>query len=164
MSRSKIGERRSAKEPLTFNDSRVTNNESQEWRLQLGTTVTAEGVRCQVWAPQRQHVDVWLEDVQEAVPLQKDDRGYFAGFLPQVKAGVRYRYRLDGEGLYPDPCSRYQPEGPHGPSLIVDPRSYAWHDGEWPGVRMHGQVMYELHIAGGRFRRLLPRSSPQNVP
>ena len=59
---------------------------------------------------------------------------------------MRYRYRLDGGQAYPDPCSRFQPEGPHGPSLIVDPRAYQWHDEGWPGVTMHGQVIYELHI------------------
>jgi maltooligosyltrehalose trehalohydrolase len=108
--------------------------------------VTADGVSFRVWAPKRQRVDVWLEDVEEAVSLQKDERGYFSGLLPKAETGMRYRYRLDGEGLFPDPCSRYQPEGPHGPSLIVDPRQYAWHDAEWSGVRMHGQVIYELHI------------------
>jgi maltooligosyltrehalose trehalohydrolase len=48
--------------------------------------------------------------------------------------------------LYPDPCSRYQPDGPHRPSLIVDPDTFAWRDRGWPGLTMHGQVIYELHI------------------
>ena len=118
----------------------------EAWRLQLGATVCDEGVRFCVWAPKRERVDVWLEDVEEAVALHKDERGHFSGLLPEAEAGIRYRYRLDGDGLYPDPCSRYQPEGPHGPSLVVDPRHYVWHDAEWSGVRMPGQVLYELHI------------------
>ena len=59
---------------------------------------------------------------------------------------MTYRYRLDGKDSFPDPCSRFQPEGPHGPSLIVDPAAYQWRDQHWHGVRMHGQVIYELHI------------------
>ncbi|HVG01904.1 MAG TPA: alpha-amylase family glycosyl hydrolase, partial [Nitrospira sp.] len=59
---------------------------------------------------------------------------------------MTYRYRLDGRHLYPDPCSRYQPNGPHGPSLIVDGRAFTWNDLAWPGVAMRGQVIYEMHI------------------
>jgi maltooligosyltrehalose trehalohydrolase len=125
---------------LTCNDAWLTNNEA------LGATVLEGGVAFRVWAPKRERVEVWLEDLDEAVLLQKDERGYFAGLLLQAEGGMRYWYRLDGEALCPDPCSRYQPEGPHGPSLIVDPRQFKWNDDKWLGVRMHGQVIYELHI------------------
>ena len=54
---------------------------------------------------------------------------------------------LDDEAeLYPDPASRFQPDGPHGPSQVIDPSSFAWTDGEWPGVKPQGQILYELHI------------------
>jgi maltooligosyltrehalose trehalohydrolase len=59
---------------------------------------------------------------------------------------MTYRYRLDGGKDYPDPCSRFQPQGPHGPSQIVDSAAYRWRDHDWPGVHMAGQVIYELHI------------------
>jgi maltooligosyltrehalose trehalohydrolase len=63
-----------------------------------------------------------------------------------------YRFRLDGEGaLYPDPASRFQPEGPHGPSQIVDPSRFAWSDRAWRGAGPQGQVVYEMHI--GTFTR-----------
>ena len=71
---------------------------------------------------------------------------YWVGVVPEATAGMTYRYRLDGGALYPDPCSRFQPEGPHGPSLIVDAALFSWRDQEWPGLTMHGQVIYELHI------------------
>src|SRR5262249_2415703 len=62
-------------------------------------------------------------------------------------AGARYRFCLDGEpALYPDPASRFQPEGPHGPSEVVDPSRYSWRDGRWKGISIEGQVFYELHI------------------
>jgi maltooligosyltrehalose trehalohydrolase len=76
----------------------------------------------------------------------KDEAGYFSGLVPIATAGMLYRYRLDNGDAYPDPCSRYQPQGPHGPSLIVDPSTYAWRYPDWQGVRMQGQVIYELHV------------------
>src|SRR5690242_981702 len=115
-------------EHFALNDSQITT------KAVLGATVVDAGVAFRVWAPKRERVDVWLEDLHEAVILQKDERGYFTGIVPQAEAGMCYRYRLDGETLCPDPCSRYQPEGPHGPSLIVDPRRFVWNDDDWPGV------------------------------
>jgi maltooligosyltrehalose trehalohydrolase len=65
-----------------------------------------------------------------------------------------YRYRLES-GAFPDPASRFQPEGPHGPSRIVDPTQFKWTDEKWRGVSRKGQVIYELHIGtftpGGTF-------------
>ena len=121
------------------------------WRMTLGAQVESVGVRFRVWAPKRARVDVVLEEDGRSFPLLKDEAGYFAGLVPIASAGMRYRYRLDNGDAYPDPCSRYQPEGPHGPSLIVDPSLYEWRTKEWSGVRMPGQVIYELHV--GTFTR-----------
>ncbi len=56
------------------------------------------------------------------------------------------RYRLDGKLALPDPASRWQPEGPHGPSEVIDPNDYMWHDSAWYGVALPGQFIYEMHI------------------
>jgi maltooligosyltrehalose trehalohydrolase len=119
---------------------------SSTWQMTLGAQVEPVGVRFRVWAPKRARVDVVLEDEGRSFPLLKDEAGYFAGLVPIATAGMRYRYRLDNGEAYPDPCSRYQPEGPHGPSLIVDPTAYEWRTSSWPGLRMPGQVIYELHV------------------
>ncbi|MGC3974490.1 MAG: malto-oligosyltrehalose trehalohydrolase [Nitrospira sp.] len=124
----------------------VKNNTRGEHRLTLGAQVTDEGVRFRCWAPRAARVDVVLEARNAIHPLSKQADGYWTGLIPEASAGMHYRYQLDGGQVYPDPCSRFQPEGPHGPSLIVDPGAYTWHDGRWPGVTMHGQVIYELHI------------------
>ena len=87
-----------------------------------------------------------LEGRATAVPMTAQGGGYFAVFAPQAGAGTRYRYRLGGQNVYPDPASRRQPDGPHGPSEVVDPAAYAWRDGDWPGVTLAGQVIYELHV------------------
>ncbi len=115
------------------------------WRLDLGATVTPDGVRFRLWATKPKRIEVVLQD-GTAHQLQKDDAGYWTSLVPQAKAGMTYRYRVDGNDSFPDPCSRFQPEGPHGPSLIVDPGTYRWRDQQWRGVDMHGQVIYELHI------------------
>jgi maltooligosyltrehalose trehalohydrolase len=74
---------------------------------------------------------------------------------------MRYRLRLDGRGPFPDPASRFQPAGPHGPSMIVDPTEYEWGDTTWKGIAIEGQVIYEIHIGTftrtGTFRSAIER-------
>src|SRR5215469_9501400 len=103
-----------------------------------------------LWAPKAQKIDVVLED--GASPelifnrLTPEAGGYFSGGVT-VGAGSRYRFRVNnGENFYPDPASRFQPEGPHGPSCVVDPRQFRWADTNWPGVQLKGQIIYEMHI------------------
>jgi len=79
--------------------------------------------------------------------LSREASGYFSGHVAGAAAGARYRFRLDDESTtFPDPASRFQPEGPHGSSEIVDPTTFAWEDDDWPGLSLTGQVLYEMHI------------------
>ncbi|HET9845167.1 MAG TPA: malto-oligosyltrehalose trehalohydrolase [Nitrospira sp.] len=130
----------------TIPGSSTTTASPAAWQMTLGAQVETGGVRFRVWAPKRARVDVVLEEGGRSFPLMKDEAGYFSGLVPIARAGMLYRYRLDNGEAYPDPCSRYQPQGPHGPSLIVDPSTYTWRHPEWQGVRMQGQVIYELHV------------------
>jgi maltooligosyltrehalose trehalohydrolase len=117
-------------------------------RLPIGAEVQRDGrTHFRVWAPRRHTVEVVLEGPsRDTFALRSEGHSYFHGFAPAA-AGARYRYRLDGEStLYPDPASRFQPEGPHGPSQIVDPAAFTWTDHEWYGVALPGQVLYEMHI------------------
>jgi maltooligosyltrehalose trehalohydrolase len=84
-------------------------------------------------------------------PLRPEADGFYTGFVPDAAAGDRYRYRLDGAKSLPDPASRYQPDGPHGPSQVVDPAAFSWRDREWRGRALRGQIVYELHV--GTFTR-----------
>ena len=77
--------------------------------------------------------------------------GYFADLAPQAAADTRYRFRVDGTGCFPDPASRYQPDGPHGASQVADPSSFEGHESGWQGVGIEGQVIYDMHI--GTFTR-----------
>jgi maltooligosyltrehalose trehalohydrolase len=113
----------------------------------VGAEATSDGVRFRVWAPRARELQVVFDD--EKLPplrLAPETDGYFCGMLSGAGPGLLYRYRLDGDGPYPDPRSRYQPRGPHGPSMVVDAQAHRWRDREWRGPRMHGQVLYEMHI------------------
>jgi maltooligosyltrehalose trehalohydrolase len=119
-------------------------------RFPIGAEVTKGGALFRVWAPKRRRVEVAL-DSGGATELMSEPGGYFSGFVPGAGEGARYRYRLDGAGAFPDPASRFQPQGPHGPSEVVDPGRFRWSDDSWKGLRIEGQVIYEMHI--GTFTR-----------
>src|SRR6266404_9902766 len=104
-----------------------------------------------IWAPNAQNVDLVLEESADKNakrtfhPLKREEGGYFSGSA-SVGAGAFYRFRVNkAEHFHPDPASRYQPYGPHGSSCIVDPTQFKWTDSQWRGVKMHGQIIYEMH-------------------
>ena len=119
---------------------------SESRRLSGGVELrTAGGAHARVWAPKCTTVD-YVRDGAAPVPLERQADGFFAGLIADATPGDRYWFRLDGERLRPDPVSRCQPDGPHGPSAIVDPSSFKWTDGGWRGVTREGQVLYEMHV------------------
>jgi maltooligosyltrehalose trehalohydrolase len=114
-------------------------------RLPIGAEPLAGGgVHFRVWAPKRREVELVLERGR-TISMRAEEQGYFACHVADAAPGVRYRFRLDDAGVFPDPASRYQPEGPHGPSEVVAPDAFDWHDAGWPGVQLAGAVLYELH-------------------
>lgn len=116
-------------------------------RLAQGAEVVPTGVNFRVWAPHHGQVEVLIEGDPEARRLSPESDGYWSTLVEGIGAGARYRYRLDGEGSgFPDPVSRFLPEGPHGPSQVIDPRSFIWTDLAWTGVPLAGQILYELHV------------------
>lgn len=120
-------------------------------RLPVGAErVTPTEAHFRVWAPRARRVELVIEDQPGGTParsvrLDPEPDGYFST-AAAATAGTLYRYRLDRELAYPDPVSRFQPAGPHGPSMVVDPDAFVWTDGAWPGVELTGQVLYEMHI------------------
>lgn len=108
------------------------------------------GTHFRVWAPSSPSVSVELYGSERGgkpllVPLEPEANGYFSGAIAEAQPGMRYRFRLES-GVYPDPASRFQPEGPHGPSEIVDPSAFVWTDQEWRGRPVDELVIYELHL------------------
>ena len=116
-----------------------------------GALVDEKGTTFRVWAPERQRIELVIVDSecreQRTLPLVRDSEGYYSAHAANVNAGALYFYRIDDDPRkYPDPASNFQPRGVHGPSQVVDHGQFAWSDQEWPGVKMRGQVIYELHI------------------
>lgn len=134
---------------------------SREHDLSLGARYLGEG-RCQfrVWAPLSQKVAVRLEAPSERiVTLEKDGQGYHYAIVQDVEPGSLYRYRLGEKTERSDPASRFQPQGVHGPSEVVDPH-FAWQDTDWFGLRLEDYIIYELHVgtftAEGTFDAMIP--------
>jgi maltooligosyltrehalose trehalohydrolase len=115
-------------------------------RLAIGAEIVAPfTVSFRVWAPDHTSLQVVVDDAVHE--LRPDGDGYFRADVA-AHVGSRYGFRLgpNDDKLYPDPASRFQPDGPHGLSAVVDPAAYEWRDLGWRGVRLPGQVIYELHI------------------
>jgi maltooligosyltrehalose trehalohydrolase len=109
------------------------------------------GVHFRVWAPRRKRIAVILERgggcTNTSAELNSEENGYFSALVSESRAGDLYQYALDDETkLFPDPASRFQPNGPLGPSMIIDSRKFPWRDEHWAGLRVEGQVFYEIHV------------------
>jgi len=113
--------------------------------LPVGAEVQPSGVHFRVWAPGRQRVDVHI-DTDSPIPLRSEGNGYFEGLIGGAMPGDRYRISADDSPPTADPASRFQPEGPHGPSVVIAPDRYRWTDEAWTGIRRSELVVYEIHI------------------
>ena len=98
-----------------------------------------KGVHFRVWAPRSKTVSVQpgrdsggANSNASIAELEPEGDGYFSGRVAAARPGMLYKFRLDS-GAFPDPASRFQPDGPHGPSAIVDPQRFKWTDAEWAG-------------------------------
>ncbi len=116
------------------------------WEWTLGAHVEGGGVRFRVWAPKREKVELFVESRPGLFEMTRDGDGYWAARVEGVGAGVRYGYRVDGAGPFPDPASSSQPEGVHGLSEVVDASRFAWSDGDWRPPAASEAVVYELHV------------------
>src|ERR1700744_974087 len=97
---------------------------TEGWTANLGACVRPGGVFFRVWAPDARTLSVELERPGrglDRVALRRTRDGYFEGTAEGARAGDDYRFRVDGKGPYPDPASRFQPYGVHGPSRVTDP-------------------------------------------
>jgi len=111
------------------------------------------GATFRLWAPAARQAEVAIETsgvAPELHPASADAEGWWECEVPLAAAGTLYRWRIDGQLLVPDPASRHNPGGPHGPSAVTDPRQFAW-DPDWSGRPWHETVLYELHV--GTFTR-----------
>jgi len=105
-----------------------------------------------VWAPHHKVVELHLQRGQASLlPMEPDELGYHRIVVEEALAGQKYLYRLDKSHERPDPASRFQPDGVHGPSEVVDLGAFVWTDSSWKGLDLEDSIFYELHV--GTFTR-----------
>jgi maltooligosyltrehalose trehalohydrolase len=130
----------------------------------LGANPAPEGggTRFRVWAPKVETVAVHIVSGKAAgtISLQQEEKGYFSGTVAGVVDGDRYFYRPGAGPHRPDPASRYQPDGVHEASQVVDPGLFSWQDDGWSGIPLEQYVIYELHVGTftreGTFEAVIP--------
>jgi maltooligosyltrehalose trehalohydrolase len=110
---------------------------------QFGARPTQDGTSFRLWAPAARRVDLLLQEPQ---PMQRGDDGWFSVDVAGVRAGARYKFRIDGEIDVPDPASAFQPDDVSGPSEVIDHRSYRWRAGDWRGRPWQETVLIETHV------------------
>ena len=124
-----------------------------QWAAHIGT-------RFRLWAPAHPRIDLAIEG-REPLPMEDIGEGWHELIVRDAAPGTLYRFRLPDGMLVPDPASRFQPQDVHGPSEVIDPTAYRWHDEAWTGQPWHETVLYELHVGtfteAGTFRAAIDR-------
>lgn len=116
------------------------------WSLRSGARVELSGVQFRVWAPRcRSPQVVILENHPRVLAMRPEEDGEFAVFAEGLRAGAHYMLLIDPGRQFPDPVSRWQPQGVHGPSRVVDPAAFPWSDQDWRGIPLEDYLIYELH-------------------
>ena len=110
---------------------------------QFGARLTADGASFRLWAPAAKRVDLLLE---KSFPVQRSKDGWFRADIAGVKAGARYKFRIDDEIDVPDPASGFQPDDVFGPSEVIDHAAYPWRATDWRGRPWQETVLIETHV------------------
>jgi malto-oligosyltrehalose trehalohydrolase len=117
----------------------------RRYELPFGAEPAAGGVRFRLWSPRAHAASVQLEGGRSPQPMQSEPGGWFSLTTDRAGPGSRYKYVVDGRA-FPDPASRFQPDGVHGASEVIDACSYSWSDADWRGVAWEEAIVYELHL------------------
>jgi maltooligosyltrehalose trehalohydrolase len=124
----------------------------------FGATLTADGASFRLWAPAAKRVDLLLD---KSHPLRRGKDGWFSADISGIKAGARYKFRIDDEIDVPDPASAFQPDDVSGPSEVIDHRSYRWRAADWRGRPWQDTVVIESHVGTftphGTYRAMIDR-------
>ena len=129
--------------------------------MRLGANRLADGRwEFLLWAPKARSVSLHLLHSGELLTMASLSRGYFRRTVENLEPGTRYFFQLDDARKLPDPASRFQPEGVHGPSEVVDLNQFQWTDQNWQGRTLERSIFYEIHVgtytAQGTFDALIP--------
>src|SRR5215469_4307092 len=136
--------------------SRLANDDAR-----VGATRLATGNwQFLVWAPNSRSVSLKVSESNQSISMESLEGGYHRTIVGHLPAGARYHYRLEDGRELPDPASRFQSEGVHGPSQLVDTGAFQWTDQGWKGRPLASSVFYELHVGTysreGSFDAVIP--------
>lgn len=127
-------------------------------RRQFGPRLASDGTRFRLWAPAAKRVDVMLEQPHA---MTRGEDGWFTADIAGVKAGTRYKFRIDDEVDVPDPASAFQPDDVFGPSEVIDHNTYPWRATDWRGRPWQEAVILEAHVGTftreGTYRAMIDR-------
>jgi len=115
-----------------------------------------------VWAPTLKQVAVQITSPDKRlIPMQQSAAGYWQTTATDIPPGTLYTYQLAGKTDWPDPASKYQPQGVHCPSQVIDENAFTWNDTDWKGVVLSEMIIYELHVGtftqAGTFAAIIPQ-------
>ncbi|HXN84864.1 MAG TPA: alpha-amylase family glycosyl hydrolase, partial [Candidatus Binataceae bacterium] len=123
------------------------NQVEKPWSLEFGARPNSSGaVQFRVWSPLAKELAVKITSPRELIRPMDCSEGVFSTIVEGIGSGADYLYIIDNKKERPDPVSRYQAGGVHGPSRIVDPDAFKWSDAQWRGLPLKDYVIYELHI------------------
>ena len=131
-------------------------------QVDIGATMLSPSiVKFRVWSPQTQSVSVRIvNSIQQPIQLSSMADGWWEGTVEDLSSGAQYLYVLNDKLERPDPASRFQPEGVHGASEVVDSESFYWTDQNWLGPALEQYIIYELHTGTftneGTFNAIIP--------
>jgi maltooligosyltrehalose trehalohydrolase len=121
----------------------------RRYNMPFGAECRDDGsVRFRLWAPAARQVELSLAGANRSMRLPMDpcDQGWFELATDAARPGTQYHFRIDDAQEVSDPASRFQPRDVHGPSEVIDPGAFDWHDRDWHGRRWEEAVLYELHV------------------
>ena len=125
---------------------------------QFGPWLAKYGTQFRLWAPAAKRVDVMLEQPHA---MKRGEDGWFTADIAGVKAGARYKFRIDDEIDVPDPASAFQPDDVFGPSEVIDHAAYPWRATNWRGRPWQEAVIVEAHVGTftgqGSYRAMIDR-------
>jgi maltooligosyltrehalose trehalohydrolase len=99
-----------------------------------------------VFAPKAKRMRIRFPELgQPDREMREAARGYWELETKDIRPGTKYLLSA-GEGEFrPDPASRFQPAGVHGPSQVWDHAGFFWTDSAWTGIALEEAICYEIH-------------------
>lgn len=137
------------------------SNRASPSQFALGASVRDDDCSFLVWAPHAREMKLQIDGPDKGqIQMNPVQKGYFQCCTAALRSGATYFYLLDGKNRRPDPASRYQPYGVHGPSQVFESK-FKWTDSAWRGLPLDAAIIYELHVGtftpAGTFEAIIER-------